>query len=62
MKTLKQDMNSQLNEIDRWWLRIPFAILSTPFILLILVAEAIWNTVVAWFIPIVLKKSFPEDI
>ena len=49
MKSLKEDLNSELLEIERWWIRIPitlfaFFVFSIPFFFVAMIYHAISDT------------------
>jgi hypothetical protein len=46
MKTLLEDLESPLNEVDRWYLRIPATIIISPLMIAIFVIFGIFEGLV----------------
>lgn len=62
MKTLIQDLNSNVNEVDRWWLRLFTAIFAGSLLLFFYIIIYIFNGIYDCFndyiIPVLKKKPF----
>lgn len=62
MKTIWEDMGSNVNEVDRGWLRIPAVVIGgfilIPLCIVVYAFRAIYDTFVQFLIPAWTKKPF----
>jgi hypothetical protein len=63
MRTLIEDMSTPMNDVDRWYIRVPLGIFSSIVMLVVLlfthILLAFQETWVQWFYPVVFKKPYP---